>query len=786
MTENQALRSNRRGYLTALSACLLIAVCAAFGQVEAPVRPPTVTEQAPQKTGFRAVSYEVFASLIPENQMLTARAMVEFEAQSPSRVVECELHPNLTLSDVRDASGKVLPVDRGGQNGLDVIVSLSDVVPAGQTIKLTFNYSGVLANEENSPISGVRLASIGKDSAYLLLPARWFPLTGYPSNRFTGIFHIEVPQSFVVVGTGASEAPAPVSAVPAAPPPMLGNRNPGGANRTSESGPPRLARRTQDGSRPDNAAPSAPALPPSNAPKNTAPASPGSSGPRITYTFRIDQPEAAGTFVAGNLQLFPIQAEGLNISVYLPPNASSSAQEYGGSVARIVNMFSDQFGPLPKPNLAIAQIPDGTLPAYAAPGLLLLSQRQWGPAANARQLSNLVAAQWWGDQVMAASPSDVWLTDGLSRYSEALYLEQSAGRDGMNKALNDFAIGALMYDDSAPIAEAARLQPFTPSYTSVVVNKGAMVFHMLREQIGDSAFSSLLKDYYKQFAGKAASLSDFEKLAQVHVAQAPAPEKSSNFALGNAAPADSSSGATSASAASEQQQTTPANVQSFFAQWINSTGIPDFNITYTVYRTKSGFRIDGRVKQNLDFFHMPMEIEIQTEGNPEIKTIEVSGTDSSFSTEVFGRPKPGGIILDPHNYILKSNVQLRVRAVIARGEALAEQGRYYDAIQQYQQALDQQKDNALAEFRMAEAFFYQRNYSAAANAFRDSLDGSIDPSYKWVEVWAHIYLGKVYDVAGDRTRAVNEYSKAEQTNDNTGGAQDEAKKYLAQPYKEGA
>ena len=87
---------------------------------------------------------------------------------------------------------------------------------------------------------------------------------------------------------------------------------------------------------------------------------------------------------------------------------------------------------------------------------------------------------------------------------------------------------------------------------------------------------------------------------------------------------------------------------------------------------------------------------------------------------------------------------------------------------------------------MAEAFFYQKNYSAAANAFRDSLDANIDPSYKWVEVWSHIYLGKVYDIAGDRTRAVNEYSKAQQTNDDTGGAQAEAQRFLSKPYVEGA
>jgi hypothetical protein len=96
---------------------------------------------------------------------------------------------------------------------------------------------------------------------------------------------------------------------------------------------------------------------------------------------------------------------------------------------------------------------------YAAPGLLLVSARQWSAQPNERLLANLAAQQWWGEQIQAATPSDVWITDGLARYSEGLYVEQSSGKDGLNKALEDFAVGALMYDDSAPIAEAARSNP---------------------------------------------------------------------------------------------------------------------------------------------------------------------------------------------------------------------------------------------------------------------------------------------------------------------------------------
>ena len=57
---------------------------------------------------------------------------------------------------------------------------------------------------------------------------------------------------------------------------------------------------------------------------------------------------------------------------------------------------------------------------------------------------------------------------------------------------------------------------------------------------------------------------------------------------------------------------------------------------------------------------------------------------------------------------------------------------------------------------------------------------------RWTEVWSDIYLGRIYDIQGDRTRAVNQYSKAKQTGDDTGGAQAEAEKSLKKAYSEGA
>jgi aminopeptidase N len=649
--------------------------------------------QAPRSFPFRATDYQVEVLLHPDDQTISGQAKVEFIAQQPARSVVVELHQDLRIDSILGPTGKPLSFERDNNYPLILTVGLSDVVAPGKTVSLTFNYTGPLSNEEDSPTRGVRFASVDKTGAYLLLPARWFPLTNYPTNRYTGTFKITVPDNFAVVGTGKADPPNLM--------PGIGKGAPGQAS----------------------------------------------------YVFHCAHAAPVGTFVAGNLQLSPVQSEGFNVSVFTPPTQANTANAYATSLAHIFSYYSDAFGPLEMKEddaaLTIAQMPDGSVSGFAAPGLMLISARQWGMKANDRLLSQLAAEQWWGDRVLPASASDVWLTDGLSRYAEAMYAEQADGAAGLHKALEDFAVGALMYEDTAPISQAARLQTFSNEYRSVVADKGALVFHMLRTELGDDGFTALLREFYKKSEGKNANLNDFEKIAMTKV---PPPVKGQP----------------------------PVNLVSFFSQWLNSTGVPEFKLEYIVYRTKKGFKVVGKIHQDLDTFRMPIEIRIDTEGNPEIKKILVTGTTQPFEVDTFGRPKPNGIVIDPNNNLLKSSARLRVRAMIARGESLAEAGKYYEAIQEYQKALDTQPNNSLAHFRMGEAMFYQKNYQAGANAFRAALGGDADP--KWTEVWSHIYIGKIYDILGQRERAVNEYSLAQHLGDDTAGAQQEANRYIQKAY----
>ncbi|HKM66780.1 MAG TPA: M1 family aminopeptidase [Candidatus Acidoferrum sp.] len=650
--------------------------------------------QVTRPPNFLAEHYELSAYLDTAGQTINAIVKVEFRAQDVSQIVRVELHENLEVREVKGADGKALSFQREVENPLYLSVTLPAPVATGKTVTLVFAYGGLLVNEENSPVPNVRVASIGKDWAYLLLPARWFPLTNYPANRYTGIFKLNVPDTMAVAGTGKAEAPQPLA--------------------------PRAA----------------------------------AEGGRLMYTFRCERKEPNGSFVAGPLQLSPKQAEGINVAVYAPRADSGKVQEFANAVAHQEIIFSDMFGELPETDMTVIELPDGTVRTFSGPGVVMLSHRLWDPKYSDRTLSQLVATQWWGNRVLPASMSDVWISDGLARYSEELYAEQAIGREAGLRALDEFAVGALMYENPVPVSQSARLAPYSGEYRSVVMNKGAMLFHMLRAQMGDLAFKSLLHAFYAKYQGKTATMADFENMAIATTNAGVRP--------GQEAP----------------------NLQGYFAQWLNSTGVPEFSMEFVVYRTRKGFRIVGKIKQPLDTFSMPVQMRIDTEGNPEMKTIYVTGLETQFTEETFGRPKSGGIRVDPNNLILKSTPNLRARAAIARGEELAEVGKYYDAVQQYQRALSIQPSRSLANFRMGEAFFYQKNYQASANAFREALATVPEPSEKWTEVWSHIYLGKIFDILGQRERALNEYSKARQTNDNTGTAQDVVEALIKKPYTE--
>jgi len=637
--------------------------------------------QRPERPALTVSGYVIDAEIDTAAHHLTAKVVVSFIAPENTDPKTTEsasfgLHPALKITKISDEAGTLLT----GQRSPDGSIRISPATPfaGGQTVHWTFEYDGVFTGNNDGPIEGLKLAAIQEPITYLLYPARWFPTTGYLTNRFTAEMHIRVPQGMQVFASGAQGKPKPVT---------LANGKPGDQ-----------------------------------------------------YDFNWEKPGFPGTVIAGRYAE-PVSAGAGNVQVYLIASHQQSSSNLAQTAASEYDFFTSSFGAAESNRLNVVELPDDTLPSVWAPELAAISGSLVGDKSSIRLLANTIAHQWWGSEVSPRSLNDAWITNGMARYGELMYVEHESGTNALQAAIQDVSAGALAYD-TIPLSSASRLSPFSPQFQFMTLEKGAMIFHMLRGEIGDTAFLATLKSALNQYTGSSIRAADFENVAE---------------------------------AESRQQLT------AFFAQWVNGAGAPQFTCKYAVYRlgNNRGFRTIGEIDQDLDLFRMPVELRVETDGKTETKRIEVVGASTPFSVDTFGRPRR--ISIDPQGWVLKSTPDLEVRVHILKGQQLVAQSDLSGALAEYEKALEVNAQSSLANYRIGEVLFSQRNYQASVNAFRDALRGDGEP--RWTEVWSHIQIGKIFDITGQRDRAVNEYRLAIQTSDNTQGAVNEARQGLQKPYR---
>ena len=559
------------------------------------------------------------------------------------------------------------------QSQLDFSVRLNFDQPLvkGKPVTATFDYDGRLAGNEDSPVYGIKFAAIHNDYAYLMYPARWFPISGYSTDRYTAEMNITVAAGNRVVASGLE---------------------------TSRS-----------------------------------------AGDKTIYNFRFDQQSFPGSLAVVRGDPAKVSSSGVMTTIYFRSSEHPMANAYGQETGKIMTYFTAMFGLPPYANLTLVETENGAPNGYSAPGIIFLNPRGIGRDVGIKLMSNQVSRQWWQILLSPATRNHLWLTNGFAAYSELLYAEHVNGPGALETQFRDLAVEALT-NENVPVIQASRLEDYSPELWALTGAKGAAVLNMLRFVLGDAKFFESVKEYVKNHAWKSVTTDDFRKAAE---------------------------------AVSQQ------NLAYFFIEWIESSGAPEFKMDYTIFRTQKGFRVMGKVAQDLDTFRMPVELKIETEGNPEEKRVEVVGTSSEFSVDTFGKPKT--VNIDPNSRLLRYSNAMRVAVSIRRGEQFAEISEFAEALKEYQKALETQKTSSLAHYRIAEVFFLQNNYQSAANEFREVLNGDLEP--KWTEVWSHINLGKIFDITGQRERAVNEYQLAQRTRDNTQGAQDEVAKYIKKPYE---
>src|SRR5882724_1769613 len=229
---------------------------------------------AAEKTRLRVDDYQIDAELSPHSHKLTAKAKVKFTALEDLNIASFELHNGLRVNKVLDERGKPLSAERVTQDST-VRVQLPNGLSKDSATTLTFDYEGELNSADESPVQGLKLASIDDDTSYLLYAGRWFPVNAYGINRFTATMNVTVPAHMIVIGSG-KEAPGSAA----------------------------VAKR------------------------------PAGALPTKTFAFAWDKPSFPGTIVAGIFQEFKSDEAGLDLHVFFKPAHQTLGASYANTAVK--------------------------------------------------------------------------------------------------------------------------------------------------------------------------------------------------------------------------------------------------------------------------------------------------------------------------------------------------------------------------------------------------------------------------------------------------------------------
>ena len=237
------------------------------------------------------------------------------------------------------------------------------------------------------------------------------------------------------------------------------------------------------------------------------------NGDKTLFIWEMEQPMAS--YLASiNIDQYELFTQtgpnGMTIRSYFPPDYPETLRTGFDILPDAIDFFDDLFGPYPFKEYGVV-ISDDTEPCNTVDTALeVQSLSIHCPSAimaSERVIIHELGHQWFGDSISLENWKDIWLKEGLARYSEWLW-------DSKNDPIALSRI-AKSYENSFFDSDSSVGEPPPDNlYSDESYTGGALVFQALRLQIGDEAFMRLLKTYAERYRYGNAGTDEFISLAQ--------------------------------------------------------------------------------------------------------------------------------------------------------------------------------------------------------------------------------------------------------------------------------
>ncbi|HMF43731.1 MAG TPA: M1 family aminopeptidase [Polyangia bacterium] len=228
------------------------------------------------------------------------------------------------------------------------------------------------------------------------------------------------------------------------------------------------------------------------------------------YALEFPQPAYLVTLVAGPFVEIADRAPrtGVDVFYFVPPGREADARRSFGRTPEMIDFFSERIGvryAYPRySQITVAEFIFGGMENTTATTLtdqVLLDERAALDHDVEGLVSHELAHQWWGDLLTCREWSEAWLNEGFATYFEYIWREHARGRDEADLE--------LLVDADGYLNEAGRYQrPVVCRqyeepihlFDAHLYEKGGRVLHMLRHELGDTAFWRAIKLYATKHA----------------------------------------------------------------------------------------------------------------------------------------------------------------------------------------------------------------------------------------------------------------------------------------------
>lgn len=331
-----------------------------------------------------------------------------------------------------------------------------------------------------------------------------------------------------------------------------------------------------------------------------------------TLVWQTGLPQQALALAAGNYRMQRHDLEDIQLLVFVSDANAPLAEGYLESLRQYLLLYQELFGPYPYEKFAVVEnfYPTG----YGLPGWTLLGSSVVRlPFIKTTSLPHEIAHAWWGNAVEVDYSSGNW-AEGLATYVADYYLKELSGPDEAveyrRKLLRDYAALVTEGADMPLVEFRSRM---SKRDQAIGYGKTAMVFHMLRELIGDNAFWQGLQNIALKGRGQRYGWVDLRR----HF------EEVSNI-----------------------------NLESFFRQWTQRAGAPRLSLEdVEVIRLGEKWQVSGNLLQSEPVYELAIPLRLVAEGRIYEQSIGLSERQDCFVFTVDSLPR--SLAVDPDSNLFR-------------------------------------------------------------------------------------------------------------------------------------